>query len=385
MIDEVDAGRLPSARPWVVVLACYLLSRVLVLAATGVTDTLRLSGPRCGDEVARPIEGFAALARCWDTRWYLRAALEGYPASLPATGNGQSTFAFFPGYPGVVAAVHRLGIPALGAAIGVALIAGAVATLLVWRLGLSVASPEAALRAAVLFAVFPGAVVLSWGYSEALATATAASALLFLHQRRWLGAGVAAGLAGTTRGDVWLAVTVAAVVAAGLALRGEGDRRALLAPVLAPLGGLAYIGFVWWRTGTPLTWLRTQSRGWDQHLDWGTHARRTIGGVLSDPFATPSRVVEVFAVVFMVGAVVALGRRPVPLPWLAYAGVLLAISLTSSQVGFRPRAELLLLPAFVAAGAWLSGRAMTWVVPILATAQALLVILWLGAPLIVPP
>jgi hypothetical protein len=96
-------------------------------------------------------------------------------------------------------------------------------------------------------------------------------------------------------------------------------------------------------------------------------------------------VVEVFAVVFMVGAVVALGRRPVPLPWLAYAGVLLAISLTSSQVGFRPRAELLLLPAFVAAGAWLSGRAMTWVVPILATAQALLVILWLGAPLIVPP
>lgn len=408
---------------WGVVLGCYLLSRLLVLAATGVTDALRLSGARCGDAVPRPINGYAALARCWDTHWYLWAATEGYPRSLPPTGNGQSTLAFFPGYPGLIAAGHLLGLRPLVAAVAVSLIAGAGATLLVWQLGLSLSSPvaavldapgraaaaldvpgpdaavatggparpgpaasqQAAVRAAVLFAVFPGAVVLSWGYSEALAAAAAGAALLFLQRRRWLLAGLVAALAGTVRADVWLAVSCAAGVAAWLAWRRQGDRRALLAPALAPLGGLAYVGFVWWWTGSPRTWLQTQSRGWNQHLDGGAHTLHVLGGVLTDPFATPSRMVTALAVLLLIGAVFALVSRPVPAPWLVYVGVLLAISLTSSQVGFRPRAELLLLPAFVAAGGRVSGASMAWLVPVLATAQALLLILWLGVPLISPP
>jgi hypothetical protein len=369
------------------VLAVYVVSRLLVAAATGVVGALKLSGARCGDEVPRPIEGYAALTRCWDVRWYLQAATAGYPHGLPAGGNGQTTLAFFPGYPATIAAVHALGVSPLVAAVAVSLIAGGIATVLVYRLGLLVSSPAAAERAAVLFAVFPGAVVLSWGYSESLAAAFAAAALLLLHRRCWASAGVVAAVAGTIRADVWLALTAAALVAAWVSVR-DGDRRALLAPALAPLGGLAFVGFVWYWTGSPGTWRQTQSRGWNQHFDWGRGAFGSLH-VFGDPLASPFRVILVTAVIFLAVALVAMVRRPPPRPWTAYVVVLVAISLTSSQVGFRPRAELLLLPAFVAVGDWLSGptgrRLTPILIAVLATGQALLLVLWLGMPLIPPP
>jgi hypothetical protein len=385
--DQAIRPEQPPARSlpgWAIVLLAYLLSRVVVAAATATVAALSLSGARCGDAIPRPIEGFAALSRCWDTIWFLRVALQGYPA-VPPAGFGQSTLAFFPGYPGLIAVLHAAGVSPLVAALTVSLVAGAAATLLVWRLGLCVASPPAAVRAAILFTVFPGAAVLSWGYSEALAAACAGAALLFLYQRQWLLAGVAAGLAGTTRADVWLAVSVAAAVAAAVALRRDREWRALLAPVLAPMGGLAFLGYVWWRTGSPRTWFLTQSRGWDQHMDWGTHAVNTLARLLTGPFASPTRAIQLLAVLLLVGGLAALVRAPVPAPWLAFVVVLLLISLTSSQVGFRLRAELLLLPAFVAAGSWLRAPAVAWLVPILATCQVLVVVLWLGAPLIAPP
>jgi len=372
-------------RPWMLLLAAYLLSRAVVLAATGALDALDLGGARCGSLEPRPIVGLTGLARCWDTAWFLQAATAGYPSQIPGAGPGQSTLAFFPGYPALIAALSGLGVPPLGAALELSLALGAVATLLVRQLGLCVASPEAAQRAALLFCFFPGAFVLSWGYSEALCAALAGGCLLLLHRRRWVLAGLAGALASASRADVGLALVLACAVAAVLAQRPRRDLSALWAPVIAPVGAIAFLVYLGWRTGSVTAWTTAQSRGWGQRMDAGSHAARTIGRVLLDPFRSPTSAIQLVAVVlFVAGVVVVVQRRP-PLPWLAYTVVLAVLMLSSSQVGFRPRAELMLLPVFVAAGARLGRRALPWVLVVFAVLQALFTVLYLGAPRILSP
>jgi 4-amino-4-deoxy-L-arabinose transferase-like glycosyltransferase len=378
------------------VLGAYALTRLAVLAATGVVSALHLTGPRCGHAMPVPIRGVADLAMCWDTRWFVATATQWYPAALPAPGE-QTTLAFFPGYPALVAAVHWLGVPAVWSAVLVSLVLGGVATLLVWRLALCVAPPDVAVRAAVLFCCFPGAVVLSWGYSEALAAALVAGCLVALHRRRWLVGGLVAAAAGATRVDVGLGLFLAAVAAAVVAWRRDGERRAVVAPVVAPLGTLGVWALLWWRTGSPRAWTLAQERGWDQHMDFGTHAVNTVGRVLTHPFRSPTSVVQLVTLVLLVcllGCLAWFARgalrdggeaaRAVP-PWVAYTAVMVLVTLASNQVGFRPRAVLLLLPAFVAAAVRLPRAATPWVAGTLVVSQVLLLVMYLGIPLIFPP
>ena len=386
-------GPVPS---WLLVLGAYALTRLAVLAATGVVAALHLTGPRCGHATPVPIRGVADLARCWDTRWFVETATAWYPASLPEPGE-QTTLAFFPGYPALVAAVHAPGVPAVWAAVLVSLALGGVATLLVWRLALCVAPPDGALRAAVLFCCFPGAVVLSWGYSEALAAALVGGCLVALHRRRWLLGGLVAAAAGATRVDVGVGLLVAAAAAAVAAGRRDGERRAVVAPLVAPLGTLGVWALLWWRTGSPRAWTLAQERGWDQHMDFGTHAVNTVGRVAAHPFRSPTSVVQLVTLVLLAGGLACLAwwargalraggdaARAV-LPWIAYTAVMVLVMLASNQVGFRPRAVLLLLPAFVAVAVRLPRPAAAWVAGTFAVAQTLLLVMYLGIPSIFPP
>ena len=393
--DDVEHGPdapAPSRRPptWLLLLGAYALTRLAVLAATAVVAALDLRGARCGYAVPRPIEGLAALSRCWDTRWFVETATAWYPATLPADGE-QTTLAFFPAYPALVAAVHALGVPAAGAAVAVSLVLGGLATLGVWRLARRVAPEDVAVRAAVLFCCFPGAVVLSWGYSEALAAALVAACLVALHSHRWLLAGLAAAAGSATRLDVGLGLLVATAAAAVLAWRRDGDRRAPVAPLLAPLGAVAFWVFLWNRTGSPRAWPVAQDRGWDQHMDFGTHAVNTVARVLAHPFRSPTSVVQLLAILALAAGLAALARwagrvpREAAVPWVGYTAVMLAVMLASNQVGFRPRALLLLLPVFVAAAAGLPRTAAAWTAGAFAVAQVLLLVLYLGASLIFPP
>jgi len=368
----------------VALLGAYALSRLMVFAAMAVVNTLQLGGARCGDAVARPIVGFEALARCWDSQWFLTTAQQWYPAGLPAPGE-QSTLAFFPGYPALIAGGSALGLPPLAVAVTLSLLFGALATLGVWQLALCVAPPDVAVRAALLFCFFPGALVLSWAYSEALSTALVAACLVLLHRHRWMAAGVAGAAAGATRLDVGLGVTVAAACAAVLAIRRDGEWRAVWAAVLAPLGVVGFWLFLWWRTGSPRAWTIAQDRGWDQHMDAGSHALRTVWRVLSHPVSSPTSVLQLLTLLLLVAALVCFWQLRAPAPWIAYTAAMILVLMVSNQVGFRPRALLLLLPLFVA-GAWrLPAAAAPWVVGGFAVLQTLAVVMYLGVPLIIPP
>ncbi|MHB8498896.1 MAG: hypothetical protein ACYDES_13100, partial [Acidimicrobiales bacterium] len=104
--------------------AIYLISRALFWATVLVTASFtHLS---VAEEIDR-----------WDSQWFLRAAANGWPSSLP-TDHGHvvaSTIAFFPLFPLVIRWVSTLtGLSYLASGIAVASLSGLTAMVGVWYL-----------------------------------------------------------------------------------------------------------------------------------------------------------------------------------------------------------------------------------------------------------
>src|SRR5207253_1167110 len=126
---------------------------------------------------------------------------------------------------------------------------------LLWRLLARIWGREVADRGTALFCFFPGSFVLSMVYSEPLMLALAIGCLLALLDRRWLVAGVLAGLATGVRPNA-VALVAACAWAAAVAIVKRREWRALVAPLLAPAGLVAFFAFLWARTGRPDAWIR---------------------------------------------------------------------------------------------------------------------------------
>src|SRR5699024_2944748 len=137
------------------------------------------------------------------------------------------------------------GLGVLGAAVVVSLAAGIAAAHGLVRLGRTVGgSYSVGLLLVCLFAAAPMSVVFSMAYSEALFCALSVWALVGVVERDWRLAGwccAAAGLVRPTAAALSGVVGLAAIVAL---LRGRDSWHPWRAIVLAPLGMLAYIGWV---------------------------------------------------------------------------------------------------------------------------------------------
>jgi hypothetical protein len=292
----------------------------------------------------------------WDGAWFLALAAGGYggvPAGMvDAFGErtAQTSLAFFPGYPALIAAVSGVsGIGVTAAAFVVSTGAGVVVAYGLVRLAETVphGSRRAGLVLVALFAAAPMSIVLSMTYSEALFCALAVWCLLGLLRRQWLLAGLCSAAAGLVRPTA--AALIAAVVLAGLVAvaRGQDGWRPWVAALAAPSGLVGYLAFVAARTGRWDGWFALQRQGWDSSFDGGRATLRFTGRVLT----TVPSVLEVITVWLMAGALVLLvlcaldwWRGPA-WPLLTYATIVLAMDLGCSGV-MNSKARLL-LPAFV--------------------------------------
>ena len=290
--------------------------------------------------------------RSWDGLWLLSIAQHGYdgvPASLvDAFGRhtADTPYAFFPGYPAAIAAVGLLtGGNLLAAALLVTTVAGVVAAYGLTRLGELVpgGSRRTGLLLVALFAAAPMGVVLSMAYTEALFCALAVWALVGVLRRQWLLAGLcsaAAGLVRPTGSALALAVGLAALVA--VVTRRDGVRP-WFAVVLAASGLLGYLGYVGWRTGTPLGWFDIQRTGWGSRFDAGVSLARFVGRTLSGGH----ELYDLAVLLTLIGSVVLLAvavRMRLPWPLLVYAAVvLLTVWCSDGQIHSRVR---LIMPAF---------------------------------------
>jgi hypothetical protein len=276
----------------------------------------------------------------WDTGWFLKVAREGYPHGYTYDSGGAlaaNGLAFFPGYPFLVRAVHevtRLSFEM--SALTVSWLAGAAAVVGVYAL--------VATALAELFCAQPMSVVLSMAYSEGLFVALVCAALLAVHRRAWLLAGLA-GLAASLTRPTGAALAIAIAVAAVLEMRRPQRRvRAAAGAALALVGVPAYLAWVGLRVGTWHAWFDIQTAGWGSTFDYGLGALEFVLGTLRTADGWVQVSVALMLIVAVVAAVLAVARR-VWAPLLGYG--LIALALVLGQNGFYHSKPRLLVPVLV--------------------------------------
>ena len=239
----------------------YLATRVLLILVAVVNGALR------NHAVLHELAN-------WDGLLYRQVANNGYPNYVP---HARSTLGFFPLYPMMMWPLGHVmswitgkafinGLTLAGLVISG--IGGLIMTLLVQRLASGWWGEAVGRRAVLLFCLFPGSVVFSMVYAEGVALPLAAGCILALQRRRWLLAGVLAGIATALEPEAVVLVLVCAV-SAGLELRRRGwrARESLLAPVLSMTGVAAFAIYLWAHAGTPFAYTQAQKYGWDETFD----------------------------------------------------------------------------------------------------------------------
>ena len=272
----VDDGGPSWRRALVVGLAAYLVSRLCVIAGTAVRAA-QLAVDARADGEAEPSAGsvISQVLTSWDGRWYLEIVRGGYPSNVPANityEQLEARAAFFPLYPWTARVLDTV-LPGgdTFAALFLNFVLGAVSVVLVGILARRLYGVGVAARSMTLYAIFPGSVVLSFAYSEALLIVLAAACLILLLDERWLLAGLAAALATATRPN-GVAVVAACVVASFLAIRRSRDWWSLVAVVLAPIGFVFFQWYVGSTAGENWIWFRVQREAWAEGTSFGATA-----------------------------------------------------------------------------------------------------------------
>jgi hypothetical protein len=289
------------------------------------------------------------MVHSFDSNWYAIVAAHGYPSTDAMAKAG--LFKWFPGYPAVIDSIAW--IPGMGVAragIVVTSVAGLAAAWGIARLGLRLTGDSRiSLLMVALWAVAPGAMVLSMMYSEALFCAFAVWTLVAVAERRWLTAGVlclAAGAVHSNAVALIAAVAVAALICVVESARAHrplpGSARPVVAVVLAPLG------FIGWWAYVAVMLGRFDGLAYSQQIigesfDWGSSTLRVVGHAF---VKVPSPYLLVTALVLLAALALAVWSltEPIPLYLRVYtlALVVLTVSLNADFMASKLR---LLLPA----------------------------------------
>lgn len=366
-------------------LAVYAATRVLYLVIALVDTVAR------HDTAGRHWTLAQELAN-WDGKWYLLLSVFGYPQHLSQT---QSTLGFFPLYPGLMwLLTHIFGTSYELSGLLVALLTGLAATVLIGRLAATWWDEAAARRAILFFCVFPGSIVFSMVYTEGLLIMLVAGCLLALGRRRWILAGLLAGLS-TAVGPVAVAIIPACALAALLELRRAGwswrelrpaggspnprgralrRLRPLAAPLLAPLGLIGLGAFMWAWTGTPTAIYQTQRDDWHEtSTPWAVP--RLVESLVQQIQGTdPIRhgvinlndIAGLLGAAFLAWALVLMWRHRARIPaaavvWTVVIGLL---SVTSNATPPNARMLISAFPSLLVIAAELRGRAYRWLIGI---------------------
>ncbi|WP_246538650.1 hypothetical protein [Saccharopolyspora endophytica] len=287
----------------------------------------------------------------WDGQWYTEIAAHGYGGVNPSMVDGfghrypETPLAFFPGYPLLIMAIALIpGVSTIGAAITASLICGVVAAYGLARLGERLGGTRrVGLLLVVLFAAAPMSVVLSMAYSEALFCALSIWALIGVVERNWPLAGLCCAAAGLIRPTAAALVGVIGLAAVIAIVQRRDSWRPWLAVLLAPLGMIAYIGWVGLQTGKINGYFELQARGWSSAFDGGAKTAQFVVEALTED----KSVFETFTVWVVLAAIVLLALcvwHRLPWPLVLFAAAVLVLDLGSD--GLMYSKVRLMLPAF---------------------------------------
>ncbi|MFI5034771.1 MAG: mannosyltransferase family protein [Acidimicrobiales bacterium] len=334
-----------SRSPFAPAVAIYVALRVLTLVMVLLTD---LSNHH----------GLVHSLSVWDGKWFLLAANHGWPSHLPLRHGhiASSTVAFFPLFPLLMRGLaHLTGLSSAVVGLWVSGITGLVAVVAMGALTRFYAGEDAARRAAVLFALSPGSFVFSLIYNEGIVITLCVVAIWALMRRRWLLAGVVGAVA-TATSPVALILVLVALWSAGRAIARERAWRALVAPVLTPVGFLAWTGYLWAHTGTLRAWQQTERGGWQSYPSLRYALHIVVKFVTNPVSPTMTGQILIAGTVVCGAGLLLVYRERMPSELVVYATGAVALFAVSAPVGLRPRFVMLAFPLTMAAATRFRGR-----------------------------
>lgn len=189
-----------------------------------------------------------AVLMSWDGGWYRAIAVQGWPAEVARMANGtleQSAWAWPPLYPILARLTSEfVGLPVSAAFIGINVVAGGLAAVI---LCLSLRGPlgnRAAIMVAVAWAGMPAAPVFVMAYAEGLFIVLAFAAMWAAMRDRLLLSGALLVVAGLTKSSV-LPFALALAIVAIASVRAKGVRVSQVATAAGAVILAATAVFVW--------------------------------------------------------------------------------------------------------------------------------------------
>jgi hypothetical protein len=350
------SDRLP--RPWLFPLAVFAVVWLLILATWFAADAIFSE--------SHPWSWHILIM---DTGFYRGIAQHGY------TGDPHRA-AFFPVFPLLIRLVSYLtGGNYLVAGLITIIACGAASAVAVWALADRVCNRGVADRAVVLYGFFPGAMTFGILYSEPLAVALGAAALLALVERRWLLAGII-GAVGTGERPTLVVLVAVAGVAAIQAIWKRREWQALVAPALTPLGILLFFDFLGHRYHNYGYWFKIERSVWGQRFDWGVSTIKVVFGL--ERFDQNHKAFAILLMIMFIAGLAGIAlmvAARLPLTLVLFGALTIALTFTSSIAGPRPRLVWAAFPIFIGAAAKLP-RVIYWPVVILSAAG---LVLFVGA------
>ncbi|MFM8154844.1 MAG: mannosyltransferase family protein [Actinomycetes bacterium] len=326
----------------------WLVTRLIVLGAAAAGSWAAITGDS-------PVAQYFTIWRQWDTKWFESIAVYGYVGPyVDSFQDFHYNVAFFPGYPATMKLGMLAGLSPTAAGMLVSLVASLVAGFALARLTRDIGGrPELGVLA---FLIAPTAVFLTGAYTEALFCAFAFWAWVFARNHSWIWAGVlAAGAALVRPNGLFLAIGL--IVMFLLANPRNWKRgSALLLPFASTFGYFAYLKAI---TGNWMAWSASQSEYWERHLvDPVTSLLNTYRLIFTfSPTGEPSSrlVTEIAAMALLVAFTVVLFRKRM---WAEATYVLVTVlSLgTSTMYHSIPRTIVVVFPAWMLLGAWMTRR-----------------------------
>jgi hypothetical protein len=334
----------------------YVISRLCVIAGAAIVAAQQSTAARF-EGLERPKNAVNLIMRVltsWDGAWYYRIIRDGYPGVVPpgiSYFDPQARAAFFPVYPMLVRAFDAV-MPGgdVFAGVTVNFLVGAGGIWVTGLLAREIFGERIGYRTMLLMVFFPGSFVLSFTYSEATLILVAAASLLFLLRRQWLLAGILAAIGTATRPN-GLALVAACAVASFLAIRRNREWRSLVAPVLAPLGFVAFQVFLRLHAGE-WVWFRVQREAWDEGTSFGLTAIGNTVEAITRPLASPTDIITAVSFVTALAMLVVMYRRRLPWPLMAFVLVVLAMMILPNTVTARPRFLYTAFPLLISVAAW---------------------------------
>ncbi len=350
-----------AARSWSSLLRragiAFVMSRLCVFAGAAVVAAQQVVQQREATDFQRPKNAISLIVKVltsWDGAWYFRIIRDGYPKVIPphvTFSVPEARAAFFPVFP-LLARGFDFILPGgdVLAAIILNTMLGAVAIYLIGLLTRDIFGDRIAYRAMVIMAFFPGSFVLTFTYSEAALIAISAGCLLMLQRERWLLAGILAALGTATRPN-GVALCAACAVAAFLAIRNDRRWSSLIAPILSPIGLIAFQSYLRVRTGE-WAWIRVQREAWDEGTSFGLTALRRTADAFIHPLSSPTDIITAVSFLAMIALVVVMWKKRLPWPLVAFTAIVLALMVLPTTVTARPRFLYTAFPAFISLAAW---------------------------------